>query len=268
MTSPLRILVATPLPATVIGGIEEYAYSVIEELRVRGNEVTVLTTRYGATGVCSPPPGVTLLDAKEFMGRPWCFRLRSYLGIVPRVRRADVVHVHMPFPFVECVVAVAAKVMRKPLVVTYHMDAMVEGVGGRSHPLHRLVAYVYRRVSAVPTVELAGRVCTNSRAYALQSPVLRPRMDRVIVVHQGIDGGKFRHLSRTGAAEVRRQFLGDQYSQLVCFVGRLVPYKGLRVLLEAIQTLHRAGTLFVIGGRGPQEASLRRLIEEKGLTNV
>ena len=268
MTAPLRILVATPLPATVTGGIEEYAYGVAEALRSKGHEVSVLTTRYsGGEGETSAR--VTSLEAKELLGRPVCFHLRSYLKLPFLVRRSDAVHVHMPFPFVEAAVAFLAKLMGRPLVVTYHMDARVDGASeGGAKWLHHLAERVYRAVSAVPTVELADRVCTNSRAYALQSPVLRDRSERLHVVHQGIDPGKFREFSREKSDDVRRQLLGEEYSDLVCFVGRLVPYKGLSVLLESVRRLDRGRTLFVIGGRGPEEPRLRRTIEDHHLTNV
>jgi glycosyltransferase involved in cell wall biosynthesis len=270
MTPRLRILVATPLPSTVTGGIEEYAYAVIAELRARGHEVTVVTTRYGhGEGGRSRSPSLAVLDSKEVLGRPLCYRPLAIARILSLVRRSDVVHVHMPFPFVEAWVAWAAKLMGKPVVVTYHMDALVDEVDGRPlSALHRVAAQVYRHSSAIPTVELADRVCTNTEAYARQSLVLRERMDRVLVVHQGIDAGKFRLASRAKSEELRHQLLGSEYRELVCFVGRLVPYKGLQVLLEGVRALNRTQTLFVIGGRGPEEARLRRTISEHHLTNV
>ncbi|MGB6442125.1 MAG: glycosyltransferase, partial [Thermoplasmata archaeon] len=270
MTRPLRILVATPLPASVTGGIEEYAHSVIETLRAGGAEVTVLTTRYGKLPAPTPgaPPG-RALEAKELLGRPVCIHPTAYLRIFRFVQRADVVHIHMPFPFVEAVVAGLAKLMGKPVVVTYHMDAVVESADGSlPKPLHRLAEFLYRALSAVPTVDLADRVCTNTRAYALQSPVLRDRMERLLVVHQGIDSKKFAELSTDTAQEVRRQLLGEQHRRLVSFVGRLVPYKGLDVLIEAVRSLDRPDTLFVIGGRGPEEVRIRRAVADHHLSNV
>jgi len=269
MTAPLRILVVTPLPPTVTGGIEEYAYSVVDGLRARGEHVKVLTSHYGdIPSRENRAPDVTYLAAKELWGRPVCFRVASYFRILLLVRRSDVVHVHMPFPFVETVAAALAKVMGKPLLVTYHMDAVVDSGRSGPKPIHILAEGLYRALSAVPTVNFAGRVCTNSKAYALQSRVLRGRMDRVLVVHQGIDPAKVAEFSPSKAEKVRQDLLGGHYQHLVCFVGRLVPYKGLDVLLAAVRDLQRDGTLFVIGGRGPEEPHLRRSIEEHHLSNV
>ena len=270
MTKPLRVLVATPLPPDVTGGIEEYAYSVIDAMRAAGDDVRVVTTRYTRRASRSSVAyGAVSLRAAEILERPVLMNPRAYLRIFQLVRDSDVVHVHMPFPLVEAVIAAYGKILGKPVVVTYHMDAVVDRAASRPvHWLHLAAARLYRMISAVPAVDLADRVCTNTKAYALQSPVLRSRMDRLTVIHQGISPSKFRQLSSDQAAEVRRGLLGDRYSRLVTFVGRLVPYKGLHVLLDAIRGRGRPDTLYVIGGKGPEEEYLRRTIADRAMTNV
>jgi glycosyltransferase involved in cell wall biosynthesis len=270
MTRPLRVLVATPLPPDVTGGIEEYAFSVIDAMRAVGDDVRVVTTRYARTaGRSAVAYGAVSLRAAEILERPVLLNPRAYLRLFRLVRESDVVHVHMPFPLVEAVVGAFGKILGKPVVVTYHMDAVVDRVASRPvHWLHLAAARLYRALSAVPAVEFADRVCTNTKAYALQSPVLRTRLNRLTVIHQGISPKKFRELSTERAAEVRQGLLGDRYTRLVTFVGRLVPYKGLHVLLDSIRGRGRSDTLYVIGGRGPEEPFLRRSISEHGLTNV
>jgi glycosyltransferase involved in cell wall biosynthesis len=270
MTRPLRVLVATPLPPDVTGGIEEYAFSVIDAMRAAGDEVRVVTTRYARKPSRSAVAyGAVSLRAAELLERPVLLNPRAYLRLFRLVRESDVVHVHMPFPIVEAVVAAYGKILGKPVVVTYHMDAVVDRAASRPvHWLHVAAERLYRMISVVPAVDLADRVCTNTKAYALQSPVLRTRMDRLTVIHQGISASRFRELSTEKAAEVRRGLLGDRYSRLVTFVGRLVPYKGLHVLLDSIRGHGRSDTLYVIGGRGPEEPYLRQTIAAHGLTNV
>lgn len=270
MTKPLRVLVATPLPPDVTGGIEEYAFSVIDAMRAAGDDVRVVTTRYARRpGRSAVAYGAVSLRAAEILERPVLLNPGAYLRLFRLVRNSDVVHVHMPFPLVEAVVAAYGKILGKPVVVTYHMDAVVDRVASRPvHWLHLAAARLYRMISVVPAVDLADRVCTNTKAYALQSPVLRTRMDRLTVIHQGISPSKFRQLSTDKAAEVRRDLLGGRYQRLVTFVGRLVPYKGLHVLLDSIRGRGRSDTLYVIGGRGPEEPYLRQTIADHGLTNV
>lgn len=50
------------------------------------------------------------------------------------------------------------------------------------------------------------------------------------------------------------------------FVGRLVPYKGADMAIEAMEELVREGKMtFDIYGNGPEEARLNQLVQEKGL---
>ncbi len=270
MTRPMRVLVATPLPPDVTGGIEEYAFSVIDAMRSRGDDVRVVTTRYArSAGRSAVAYGAISLRAAEILERPVLLNPWAYVRIFRLVRSSDVVHVHMPFPLVEAAIATFGKILGKPVVVTYHMDAVVDRVASRPvHWLHVAAARLYRMLSVVPAVDLADRVCTNTKAYALQSPVLRSRMDRLTVIHQGVSARRFRELSPDRAAEVRHGLLGDRYTRLVTFVGRLVPYKGLHVLLDSIRGRGRSDTLYVIGGQGPEEPFLRRTIAAEGLTNV
>lgn len=268
MTPPLRILTIAPLPPTVTGGIEEYAYSVVDALRSSGADVTVLTTSDVPFSAGTGP--TVLVPAIDLLSRPVCVDPMAYVRTIPLLRRADAVHVHMPFPGFELFAAFVAKVLGKPVVVTYHMDVVVDVPerGGPRHLLHRLVERVYSKLSAALTLDLATVVCTNTRAYALQSPLLRPRLEKVSIVHQGIDAQKLAFLSPARAAELRQEYLGDRYDRLVSFVGRFVPYKGLDYLVEAIARLGDERTLFVLGGRGPLVEHVAALVRARGLTNV
>jgi glycosyltransferase involved in cell wall biosynthesis len=270
MSASRQVLVATPLPPDITGGIEEYAFSVIDAMRTSGDDVRVVTSRYSRRpGRSAVAYGAVSLRAAELLGRPVCLDPRAYVRLFRLARRADVIHVHMPFPIVEAVLAAFGRILGRPVVVTYHMDAVVDRAGGRPvRWFHGFAERMYRWLSAVPAVDLADRVCTNTKAYALESPVLKRRFDRLTVIHQGIDPGKLHELSHEKAADVRRRLLGDRYTQMVCFVGRLVPYKGLHVLLDSIRRRGRPDTLYVIGGRGPEEPRLRRAIQNGHLTNV
>jgi glycosyltransferase involved in cell wall biosynthesis len=56
---------------------------------------------------------------------------------------------------------------------------------------------------------------------------------------------------------------------MVTFVGRLVPYKGLAYLIEAIYILKdRHDILFVIGGCGPEKDTLMNIAKSCGLGNI
>jgi phosphatidylinositol alpha-mannosyltransferase len=63
----------------------------------------------------------------------------------------------------------------------------------------------------------------------------------------------------------------DDETLTILFLGRLVPRKGCQLLLEAVARLNRADLpafRVVICGRGPLEASLKRLVADNGLQDA
>lgn len=87
---------------------------------------------------------------------------------------------------------------------------------------------------------------------------------RIRVVPNGVDPEKFRPL---GDAELFKQTLGLKNKQVVLFVGRLIPRKGLQFLLEAANRVvkERGKTVFVIVGDGPLKRNLTSQLARVGI---
>ena len=266
----LRILTVTPLPPTVTGGIEEYAYGVADALAAMGNQVAVATSRID--NEAGPPAADVEIPIATLMilGRPLPWSPISLVHLLRAIRRADVVHLHMPYPGVEAAVALFARLCGVPLLVTYQMDAVIlastheASKPGRAHLIERL----YRTLSAQWPLRDAVLVVTSTAAYAQQSAMLPDYAAKVRIVHQGISAPRYRLATSERAAELRTVFADGRPARLVVFVGRLVPYKGVEYLIEAIPQVAVPDVVYVIGGTGPEEAYLRRLVAERHLTNV
>ena len=86
----------------------------------------------------------------------------------------------------------------------------------------------------------------------------------VIVVPPGVDVERFHPIDADGRAEVRRRFGVAQESTLVVSVSRLVPRKGMDVLIRAAARLApvHPDLAVVIGGTGREERRLRRLVRQ------
>jgi rhamnosyl/mannosyltransferase len=110
-------------------------------------------------------------------------------------------------------------------------------------------------------------VIVSSPPLADASPVVA-HARRVAVIPFGIDVERFRsaNVSTTAIRAVREAAEGPR----VLFVGRLVYYKGVDVLLEAMASLaaraQKPGTLLVIG-EGPLEPELRARATALGISN-
>ena len=153
---------------------------------------------------------------------------------------ADVAVLHEPNPL--ALVADFVSWQRGPLVVWYHSEVV------RPAWKYRVMYEPFlRRV-----LDRAARVVVSSPALAEHAAALQPYQQKCRVVPFGIDLARLTPGATvlTRAAQIRAQHPGP----LALFVGRLVPYKGVSVLLEAVRHLDLTT---IIVGRGPLEGALR-----------
>jgi glycosyltransferase involved in cell wall biosynthesis len=267
-----RITVVVPLPPSYRGGTEEYAYTLVERYSHRADvSVATTTVRWDpSSGVI--PTGEARVDrvpAREKFERPIVFPW-ARRALLARVRGADLLQLHMPFPGVERAAVATARREGTPIVLTYHMDADLSGVR-RSWTADRVTS-LYRALSAHPTLAGCDAVVSNSRGYAEASPVLSRHLAKVRVIHKGVDPRRLqigRGADRSRPACVPASAVPPG-GRSVVFVGRLVPYKGVPVLLEAFAELERMGRTdiaLLLAGRGPLRAALEAQAHALGIAD-
>jgi glycosyltransferase involved in cell wall biosynthesis len=106
------------------------------------------------------------------------------------------------------------------------------------------------------TLDAASAIVVGSRDTLAQLPD-RTRGKCVYIVENAVEPERF---SARAAG-----YTGGPLK--VCFVGRLVPYKGADMMLEALAGLLRAGSLVVdIYGDGPQRGELEGLVDRLGVS--
>lgn len=222
--------------APVLGGIENHVRDLSEGLVARGHRVTVLVTSLGGrTEMVSPLPGLTVIKAARSLHVASTPFSLAMLGFA-RELRADVVHLHFPYPPGD--VVARALPGNPPLVVTYHSDVVRQ----------RVLLHVYGPLLG-HTLDRAARIVATSPQYVDSSPFLRRRAARCVVIPLGVDAARFAHADAAQVAALRARY----GQHLVLFVGRLRYYKGLHVLLDALPMVR--GTL-LIGGSGPERDRL------------
>lgn len=164
------------------------------------------------------------------------------------VKDFDLIHYHFPWPFAD-LMHWHGKI-NKPSLVTYHSDVI------RQKWLLRLYTpLMHRFLQSVQTI------VATSPQYVMSSPVLQTYRYKTEVVPLGIDRATYPALSAERVAYWRQRFGG----RFFLFVGMMRYYKGLPVLLDALQ-----GTNYplLLIGQGPYEQALRKQVRDLNLTHV
>lgn len=167
-------------------------------------------------------------------------------GFVPAIRSSlrelnpDIVQLHLPNPIAGWSWLLAGD--DRPLVISYHSDIV------RQRWLAKLWEPAQRRL-----LGRAARIVLSTQALADTSPALRSHRGRCAIIPFGIDASRFE-----SSDSVEK---GEPY---FLFVGRLVYYKGIDLLLRAL-----AGTTLRarIVGDGPLRARWEALAAELGVSD-
>lgn len=136
----------------------------------------------------------------------------------------------------------------------------------RGTDLHGLPAKGWRRDLTAQALEAAAAVVPVSSNLAAITRELGVPAEKVHLLPNGVDGAAFPVLPRE---EARRRLHEPEYGRLLLFVGRLVPVKGIDVLLRALAQHNAAapgqGARLVLAGEGPLRRRLEALAAELGL---
>ncbi len=165
--------------------------------------------------------------------------------------KADIYHSHIPSPFFARMVSIKGLY---PHVITYHNDVIVpEVVDGHRILGRRLIETLNKRIT-IPLLESCDVVIATTSSYALTSPILSQFMDKVEIVPNAVDIGRFT------PGEFERE-------RIVIYVGRLVEYKGVDVLLKAMRFVQKGlkDARLVIIGDGEDRRRFEELSKKLGV---
>ncbi|MEN8005648.1 MAG: glycosyltransferase [Candidatus Krumholzibacteriota bacterium] len=247
----MRILHIGKYYPPYLGGMETVLRNLTEGLLDRDCRVTVLSAGDGPVEVIEEVGGSAtgrggrLVRASvygHFNSQPLTPTLP---GLIRReIARLDphLVHLHLPNPLAAAswlALGADRSCDLPPLAVWYHADITRQRVG----------RYLVRPLVNACLKQAAG-ISVSSATLGANSPVLAPWQDKVGVIPFGIESAPW--LAVEPALD--GPFL---------FVGRLVPYKGLEVLLEALS--HLPGAELVIVGEGPLQVPLEATVARSGL---
>jgi len=159
-------------------GLTVYAELLAQVLGERGHRVTVLTSRHDATS-----PARERRDGVEIIRLPVGLRVSKgvimpsmplwALRLLPQM---DALHLHLP-QLDAAYLAVMARLLGKPVVLTYHCDLRLPE--GLIHSLANQVSHLANHVS----FNFANAIVANSRDYAENSTHLRHHLSKLHAIY-------------------------------------------------------------------------------------
>lgn len=247
----MRIAVFVSYLPPHVGGIEVVAENQIKGLAASGHEVNAITSACGARAGLEMSPGYSVRRISA-----WNYLERRMGAVFPvsaptlithgykAVKHADVVHAHDAFYLTSLVAALWARILKKPLVLTQHVDMV-------PHP-NPIVNFGQKLVYAT-----TGRFIlrTSRQIIVLNSRVRDFLIGRgidksnIVFLPNGVDTDTFGPPTIPEKHELRRKHNLPSDKTLGLFVGRFVPKKGLDKLLE-LPVINDLDVVFV-GGDTP-----------------
>ncbi|MGI6686459.1 MAG: glycosyltransferase family 4 protein [Bacillota bacterium] len=258
----MRVLMLSwEYPPKSVGGLARHVYDLTKELAEQGEEIFLVTS-----AAEEAPHEETINKVKVFrvntLNLPsqdfvtWVHHLNfSLVETAIRLNEKygpfDIVHAH------DWLVAFAARTIKHayniPLVATIHATEY-----GRNQGLHNDLQRYISDVEWWLTYEAwQVIVCSRYMRSELQRIFQVPE-NKIQVVPNGVDISSFKFVD----PNFKRRDYAANHEKIVLFVGRLVPEKGLQVLLDAVpKILHYCPEAkFIIAGTGPSGEYLKQKV--------
>ena len=222
----MRILTILTYYRPHTSGLTIYAERLAKALALRGHQITIFTTQY--------QKGLQLRevqDVVQIIRFPVAFRVSKGV-IAPSfgrtatklVREHDVVHLHLP-QFDAPGVALRARLMGKPTILTYHCDLSLP-----PGPFNFIVNQVVHMMNQL-AANLSNCIVTYTQDYADNSVYLSRYRAKLKVIPPPVmlptsNIGAVQSFARQHRTETRRPVIG--------MAARLAAEKGVEVLLNAL----------------------------------
>jgi glycosyltransferase involved in cell wall biosynthesis len=234
------------------GGIESVSLSIARGAVVNGYAVTVIC--FGNTQKISEE----IVDQVRILRSPIALTIASQpLGLrymylcLRESRQANLVHLHAPNMLgCLCALFIARKTR---LLVHWHSDVIGKGLLGKLlRPLEFLI------------LKRADTIVATSKIYADASEILSKFREKVSVVPIGVPDVKpiSDNVSLSTILSALVKIIAGR--RIILAVGRLVPYKGFDVLIEAAKYINSDAVVIIVGD-GQFRVDLQNSINSSGV---
>lgn len=244
----IRVLQVNKLYAPHIGGVEKVVQDIAEGLKDRV-DMKVLVCSEKGKGYTDIVNGVEIIRASSlgiYFSMPVSF---SFFPMLHKLSKdMDILHFHMPFPLGDAACLLSGYKGR--VVVTWHSDII------RQKALLKFYKPIMHKFLA-----RADRIIVATEGNLLGSEYLKPYQDKCEIIPFGFD---IHSVHKEENREIPYKSLKDKQKR-VLFIGRLIYYKGLDVLLDAFSKVN--GAVLDIVGEGPLRKELEFKARDLGISD-
>lgn len=238
----LKVLQINKLYYPVTGGIERVVQQLAEGLKDETDMKVLVCKEKGKTSVDSIN-GVMVYRAGSFgvfSSLPLSFSFIWELRKLSKDR--DILHFHMPFPLGD--IACLLSGYKGKVIVWWHSDIV------RQKKLMKLYQPIMNRF-----LKRADVIIVATQGHIQGSKYLRPFKDKCVIIPFGVD----KKIEQQADKWYQNKKQEIKKTITFLFVGRLVYYKGCKVLLEAFKEVKDAKLIMI--GNGPMELELKNLVQ-------
>ncbi|MHB1418260.1 MAG: 1,4-alpha-glucan branching protein domain-containing protein [Bacillota bacterium] len=263
---PCVLMLSWEFPPKAVGGLARHVDGLARAIAAQGTEVHVVTCAYpGApeheqSGTLHIHRVETFEDIDTLGFLNWVIQLNLVmLQRVLELTRAGLkfqtIHAH------DWLVAFAARPLKHklciPLVLTIHATEH-----GRNHGINNDTQKYIHDVETWATGEAGKVICCSQYMQEEVSRLFSLPAENVRVIPNGVEVAAMNGTVNSVSADYREAAV-----KTVFFVGRLVPEKGVQVLLRSIPLIleKMPGVRFIIAGEGPYRQILQNLAENLGV---
>jgi len=252
----MNILQVSPFYPPHVGGIEHYVETLSKKLTELGHKVTVFTSNVPRSKEFEKSSNLEIHRFKPlFSLMNNQFVPQYFLKLIDETS-FDIIHAHGYLHFSSNAVALSKLFNDKPAVLTTH------GISAGYTGLKKVIESVYNLTIGRFSLKLFNKIIALSSEEANFIKRLKIDHDKIEIVPNGIDLDQIN--LKVDCEEFKRKYKLDG-TDIILFVGSLIPRKGLGYLISAMQYIKPTAILLIVGGELQSYPGMKRALELKAI---
>ncbi|RLG41098.1 MAG: hypothetical protein DRN78_04670 [Thermoproteota archaeon] len=271
----LKVLQVIQFPLGYKGGPAIYVRELSKYLAKAGVEVGILHPEGRRAYSLDPVESFVVRSSlpKLLLKDPWVFSALAHKYISSLQGKFDLVHIHLA----PVILQLAAGMLVRPIVSTIHGWPIYEDYYSVTHEgsvysLFKLVAVTPREtLSLLKLIEGSKLVATVSKHLRNILEMYNPLWaDKLDVLYNGVDTNFFYPRRSCPSSGNQSRLLEKMSSKpTILYLGRVIPRKGIGLLLKAASKIDKMAQVVIAGRIDPSyERRLRKLASSLGIEDI